>query len=214
MLARRALLSVLITPLAFAAGENTFRVRGSVHPGVVPFEIVVHAESIEDNGFSAIRAIEITSAGKPVQSIRYPDDKPIVPVISAAVSLTDVNCDGFKDLLVQSEVNVHGDAWYHLYLYEPSKGIFVLYPGFSKLPFQRVDCQSKIVKTHLNSGAAGCIYEDADYRWSGKRLIPIRIESQMSSDEAMETFTRTVERWHAGKRTITKKTVSAENCHA
>jgi hypothetical protein len=169
---------------------------------------------MEENHFSEILSVEITTGGRHVQSIQYSgEEKPAVPVVSEAVRLTDVNCDGFKDLLVQHDVGVHGDAWYRLYLFEPSKGRFVLYPRFSKLPFKTVDCQSKIVNTHLNSGAAGCIYEDADYRWSGKRLIPIRIESQMSSDEAMETFTRTVERWHSGKRTVTKKTVSAENCH-
>src|SRR5262249_33575640 len=100
------------------------------------------------------------------------------------------------------------------YLYEPSKRIFVLYPPFSKLPFTKVNCQTKIVKTYLNSGAAGCIYFSESYRWSGKRLRPVRIEQQMPSDDAMETFTRTIETWRSGKRTVTKKTVSGEDCHS
>lgn len=186
---------------------------GSVHPSLAPFEIVVHSESMEANWFSRILSLEITTGGRHVQSIRYSgEEKPTVPVISEAVFLADVNCDGFKDLLVQYAVNNHGDAWYHLYLFEPSKGIFVSYPPFSKLPFKTVNCQSKIVRTYINEGAAGCIYTSADYRWSGKRLLPVRIETQILSDDTTEKFIRTVESWRAGKRTVIKKTVSVA-CH-
>ena len=200
-------------PLACLAGSKTFRLSGSVHPGRAPFKIVVHAEPNGESGFNEILSVEITSGGRHVQSIVYKgEEKPTVSVLSQAVVLADINCDGFKDLLVQYQGNNHGNAWYHLYLFEPAKGIFVSYDPFSELPFRKANCHSKTITTYVNEGAAGCEYTSGEYRWSGKTLIPIRMETQ-ANDGNTDEFIRTVETWMAGKRRVDTKKISGNDCH-
>lgn len=89
----------------------------------------------------------------------------------------------------------------------------MLYPAFSGLPFESVNCRRKTVKTYLNSGAAGCVYTAAEYRWSGKKLEPVRVEKQDLNGESMEDFKRTIETWPNGRRKLQTKIVPANDCH-
>jgi len=203
--------------LAFAciAAAQSSSIDGIVHPSLPPFEFLVHYENTEGvfaEGFEGIDRIEVRSGGRHIQTIGFEGEDP--PLITAswgeAVSLQDVDCDGYKDLLVRANVGAHGDAWYHLYRFNPKRGAFEEYLEFSSLPFKSVDCSDKVVKTYVNSGAAGCAYESGTYRWVDGELLPVRIESQEAADRG---FTRTVRSWSDGKETVTKQSIGKGDCH-
>jgi hypothetical protein len=200
-----------------ALGQST-RFIATVHPNVPPFEFRVHVlkegEGLAE-GAGLIDRIDIRSEGRNVQTIRFAgEDAPIVYAPEEAVSVKDVDCDGYKDLLVRITVGVHGDTWYHLFRFNRARGKFVAYPPFSKLPLQEVDCRSKTIKTYVNSGAAGCAYETGVYRWVNGSLSPSRIEEKTVAEDG--TVTRTTRSWPNGKETVRKEQFNLntdDNCH-
>jgi hypothetical protein len=186
-----------------------------IQPSLPRFEFLVHeSSSVEANEARRITSIEILSAGKHLQSFQFPDDDdaPIDFAPGAPVTFEDVNCDGYKDLLVRQLVGIHGDAWYSLYLFDQVKHRFVVYPPFRQLPYVSTDCRTGHIKTYLNSGAAGCVYEAGWYRWAGRELVPSRTESQDGGDNG--SFIRTIEVWRNGKESIVLETqVPIDDCH-
>jgi hypothetical protein len=216
MLGRLSLLSLILSAAACVAAAQSSRFTGIVHPSVPPFEFLIHVGKNHgdlEEGFVAIDRIEIRSAGRLVQTIQFEgEDAPIVQAPwKEAVSLRDVDCDGYKDLLVRTTVGIHGDAWYHLYRFNPAQGKFVAYPRFSDLPLEKVDCRNKQITTYVNSGAAGCAYESGIYRWVNGELSPVRIETQEPTEDG--GFTRTVRSWPNGKETVHKQRVNGDDCH-
>jgi hypothetical protein len=176
----------------------------------------VHVDDKKDGsteGFHALDRIEVRSAERPVQTIQFVgEDTPTFRgPWKEAVSLQDVDCDGYKDLLVQMSVGIHGEAWYHLYLFNQARGQFVEYPRFSSLPLKKIDCRRKLITTYVNSGAAGCVYESGTYRWANGELLPMRIESQEIADD--RGFMRTVSSWSHGKEAIRKRRIDGDDCH-
>jgi len=216
MLTRLRLLPPIVFAIACVATAQSNRFVGIVHPSLPDFEFRVHVNDKKDGltkGFQAIDRIEVRSAGRPVQTIRFAgEDTPTFRgPWKEAVSLQDVDCDGYKDLLVQISVGVHGDAWYHLYRFNQARGLFVEYPRFSSLPLEKIDCRNKLITTYVNSGAAGCVYESGTYRWVDGELLPVRIESQEIANDG--GFTRVVSSWSNGKDTILKQRVDGDDCH-
>lgn len=206
-----ALLAFLVVSASAAASEHY---AGFVHKSLPRFDFTI-SEVDTGNGASRITSIEIRTSKKLVQTIHFDDDEnaPIGFSPEEMVTLEDVDCDGYKDLLVTSLVGVHGDAWYHLYRFDPSKHRFIEYAPFTDLPYSGVNCHTKIVKTYINSGAAGCDYEAGWYHWVKGNLLPLRIESQDAG--ANESYQRTIRVWRDGKEVIlSSMLVAADDCHA
>src|ERR1700730_1144704 len=142
MLIRLRLVPLIVFAVAYVATVQSDRFAGIVHPSLPSFEFRVHIDDKKDGpteGFHAIDRIEVRSAGRPVQRIQFVgEDTPTFRgPWKEVVSLQDVDCDGYKDLLVQMSVGIHGDAWYHLYRFNPARGLFVEYPRFSSLPLRK-----------------------------------------------------------------------------
>jgi hypothetical protein len=189
---------------------------GIVHGSLPRFDFAINeVDTGENNGGKRITSIEIRSSNKLVQTIRFEDDEnaPIDFAPGDLVTLEDVDCDGYKDLLVRSLVGVHGDAWYHIYRFNTASHHFIEYAPFTTLAYSGVNCHTKLVKTYVNSGAAGCIYEAGWYHWVGGALLPVRIESQEGGEDG--SFQRTIKVWRNGKEVVLSSTsVSANDCHA
>jgi hypothetical protein len=216
MLTRLRLLPAIVFAIACVATAQSNRFAGIVHSSLPPFEFSVHVDDKKDgstDGFHALDRIEVRSAERPVQTIQFVgEDTPTFRgPWKEAVSLQDVDCDGYKDLLVQMSVGIHGDAWYHLYRFNQARGQFVEYPRFSSLPLKKIDCRRKLITTYVNSGAAGCVYESGTYRWANGELLPMRIESQEIADD--RGFMRTVSSWSHGKEAIRKRRIDGDDCH-
>ncbi len=191
---------LLLVYTLFPARAQTTRLTGSVHPGSPPIEILVHNQ-IGEEEFAKIDRVDIRSRGHLLQTISFNGDEvPTVRLSGETVRLIDIDCDGYKDLLVQHSVGIHGDAWYHLFRFNPAENKFVAYRRFSELPFVSVDCGKKVVTTYVNSGAAGCFYESGIYRWEKGELVPVRMETQVASEENDGTFTRTIRTLRNGNR--------------
>ncbi|MGA2167755.1 MAG: hypothetical protein ABSG62_06045 [Terracidiphilus sp.] len=192
--------------------EALFGDRSRLSPSIL-FPIT-EANTEESSGAKRITSIDIHSAKKLVQTIRFEDDEdaPIDFAPGNLVTLKDVACDGYKDLLVRNLVGVHGDAWHHLYRFDPAKRQFVEYAPFIELAYKGVDCRTKVVKTYVNSGAAGCIYEAGWYQRVNGELFPVRIESQDEDDNS--SFLRTIRVWRNGKAIVlSTNSIPADDCH-
>ena len=216
MLTRLRLPQLIFFAVGCVATPQSGRFVGIVHPSLPPFQFRVHVENNPDaraEGFVAIDRIEVRSAGRYLQTIRFEGED--IPTVQGpwaeSVSLRDVDCDGYKDLLVRTSVGIHGDAWYHLYRFNQARRLFVAYPSFDILPLQKVDCRNKSITTYVNSGAAGCLYERGTYRWVSGELLPARIESQELADDG--GFTRVVRWWTNGKETVRKQRIDGDDCH-
>jgi hypothetical protein len=199
--------------MAITAGASTRELLGSVHRTLPPFRFTIY-EVGEGDGSKQITSIEIHSAERLVQTIRFDDDgnAPIDFAPGDPLTLQDVDCDGYKDLLVRNLVGVHGDAWYRLFRFDSSNRRFVEYGPFKDLAYKSVDCSTKLLKTYVNSGAAGCIYEAGWYHWVNQVLLPVRIESQDGGDNG--SFIRTIRLWRNGKEMVlSKNSVPVDNCH-
>lgn len=212
---RSAVLLVLIALSSQVAQSQSVHLTGEVRSGGPTLQIhYTGMVTDEANGFVVIPVITIRQRGKTLQTIRFSgEDVPAVRDANKAVQLRDINCDGYKDLLVEKITGVHGDSWYHLYLFNPRSETFVAYPRFSELPFKEVNCRSKEISTYVNSGQAGCVYESGLYRWVNEGLIPARIESQEANDGRNDTFTRTIQTWSGAERNVRKLEVPADDCH-
>ena len=203
----------MIFAVAITAGASTKQFSGIVYHSLPPFRFTIY-EVGEGDGPKRIASIEIHSAQKLMQTIRFDDEvnAPIDFAPGGPVILEDVDCDGYKDLLVRNLVGVHGDAWYRLFRFDFSERQFVEYGPFIDLAYKGVDCRTKLVRTYVNSGAAGCIYEAGRYHWIDHALLPVRIESQ--DDSKKGSFVRTIRVWRDGKDAVlSTKSIPADNCH-
>lgn len=207
------LLLICVTPLAGFAQTKHF--SGIVNPSLPRYAFVIHENgAASEDGPTEIQSIEVRSAGKLVQTIHYEndDDAPIDFAPGDMVTLQDIECNGYKDLLVRRSVGVHGDAWYDLYRFDPTRRRFNLYAPFSDLPYVGVDCKTGVIHTYVNSGAAGCMYSSGEYRWIHHKLEPVRIEDQEGGIGG--TFTRKVTIWRAGKGTVlSQRSIPQDDCH-
>ena len=206
------MLATLASSAILWGGTRTL--TGVVNPKLPRYQILVHEAGSDDDAGRQISQIDIRSGGKLIQTIRYSDDDeaPVGLAPGPDVRLEDVDCDGYNDLLVAKLVGRSGDSWYYLYRFSLKEQKFVEYSSFSELAYDGVNCSTKIVKTYVNSGAAGCRYEAGQYRWIEGALVPIRIESQDSNGDG---FVRTVRVYKGGKPTVvSEQKLSFENCHS
>jgi hypothetical protein len=155
-----ALLGFLIVLPCLWATE-TRRFTAKVAPTVVAFRFAVHingSEKPEENDARRVDWIEVRSGRRLVQTIRFADDDE-APIDfgdpKELVSLVDVDCDGYKDLLVRKSVEMWGATEDFLYLYDPNSRSFVAYPAFTQLQFWGVSCPAKLVNTYDREGWAG-----------------------------------------------------------
>lgn len=198
------------------ANAETKHIAGVVHPSLPQFDFAIYEIGNENNDAKRITSIEVRSVGKLVQTIRYEDNEnaPIDYAAGDIITLEDVDCDGYKDLLVRSSVGVHGNAWFILYLFDPSKHQFIEYAPFADLPYVSVSCRTGMVKTYVNSGAAGCAYQAGLYHWVNHVLLPVRIESQELVGWG-SPFRRTIRVWRNDKEIVlSEKSIPADDCHA
>jgi hypothetical protein len=209
--------------IVFAFAAHAQQITGTVHAGV-PITIDVHATKpadVDDAGmpWRDVDSIEIHSGSDLMQTIRY-TDKENQPRFNAdlglPVTLQDIDCDGYKDLLVSEAPGVHGDAAMYLYRFNVAQGRFVEYPAFHDLfAFKSVSCKTKTLKTYSNDGAAGCDYTSGTYRWVNGKLLPVRIEQQESSSISSRNFILTIRRWNGTKELASiRRTISGRDCHA
>jgi hypothetical protein len=215
VLTRSTRVALLALALLSVSAAQSSRVVGIIHRSLPPFEFLVYFDNNRGGlaeGAEPIDHIEVRSAGRHIQTIHFaPQDAPIVDGRWVeALSLRDVDCDGYKDLLVRKAAGIHGDDWYYLYRFNRARGVFVAYPRFSSLPLKNVNCGANIVTTYVNSGAAGCAYESGTYHWVDGELLPMRIESQEVTDGG---FIRTIRSWSTGTETVVKQIVDAHDCH-
>lgn len=193
---------------------ETRNLTGVVNPSLPRFQLLVHQTRVDGVDGKQILQVDVRSAGKLIQTIRYSDEDeaPTGFAPGPEVRFEDVDCDGYKDLLVAKLVGRSGDSWYYLYRFSPKERKFVEYAAFSDLAYDGVNCRTKIVKTYVNSGAAGCSYEAGQYRWIEGVLLPVRIESQ---DLSRDAFVRTIRTYKNGEPTVvSERKLSFEDCHA
>ena len=218
---RRVLMVVAVFGVAGACGfAQTRQFTGKVSDSLKSFEFTIHItppDRSRGEQAGSFDRIEVRSGGKAIQTIEFAkeDGKPVdFEPLESVTFLKDVNCDGYKDLLVRKSLGLVGDAWYFLFRFDPSQGRFVPYPPFSKLAYKGTDCPAKLVNVHVNTGGDGCYYESATYHWVGDELEPLRIEDQ--SDAGNRNLLRIVRVWRDGKEAV-ESTVTFKmggDCHA
>lgn len=201
--------------------SKTWRLAGSVAKSVPAFEFRVQIHGSDSSGEgegNPIEWIEILSGGKTVQMIRFSqdDDAPTdFGEMKEIVSLKDVDCDGYKDLLVLKDVGYGGvNTWYFLFRYNVRSGKFERYTKFEELPFREVNCRTKLVQTHNREGWAGCLYEEGTYRWVNGKLDPVRLEVSDAGDDNNHVV-REVYAWVKGKKRLqSRRSYPIDDCHA
>ncbi|MCU1286811.1 MAG: hypothetical protein JWO13_3161 [Acidobacteriales bacterium] len=205
-------LFILIGPPVSA---ETQKLVQKIHPSIPPIQLHVHKFLAgEDGWFQSIDWVEIRSGARKLQTIRFQENER--PTFhreqTDPVTFRDVDCDGYKDILIQKEMGIHGDTWYYLFRFNALSGKFVEYKQFVELPFVSVDCSSKVVKTYVNSGSAGCTYEDNQYKWVAGKLQLIRQELQDDAND-QQSFIRTIRTWQNGRQEVRQKKIVGEDCH-
>jgi len=219
MLNEKKLLSVIMLSVSAAGFGQTETFVGSINPRLPAVTITTQYEKSRDVDVEmakTISSIQIHFRNNIVQTIAYKQDDESQPVFHRypndhPVELKDVDCDGYKDLLVRLSEGIHGETWYHLYRYEPGKRSFVEYLKFTELPLVSVNYKSKTVKTSVNSGAAGCVYSAATYHWVRGELVPLRDEEQWPGKD--DNYTRIITDSTKGKAVVTQRNVSGKDCH-
>src|SRR5205085_2827784 len=106
-----------------------------------------------------------------------------------AVRFQDIDCDGYRDILIQKTIGTSANTWYYLFRFHLNTGRFVEYERFAKISFVSVNCKDKTVKAYAQQGQAGCAYESDGYQWVQGELKRIRRESQVYDDGE---FVRTI----------------------
>ena len=120
---RAVLLVIAELVCASVAFSQTVSFQAKVSSNLPVFQIEYSGIKNEVTGFSAINSIAIRQNEKTVQTIHFSgDDVSNVRDLREAVQLRDINCDGYKDLLIEFLTGIHGDWWYHLYLFQPEDG--------------------------------------------------------------------------------------------
>jgi hypothetical protein len=213
MVFQRLLAASLAVSAAFATSAQPSRIRAKVHPSIPAFEFRAHTVPGDAENSSDIDRIEVWQAGWRIQKILFEEqDQPLVFGPAPNVSIKDVDCDGYKDLLVRQATGSHGDSWYYLYRFDRGRMRFIEYPSFISLPLSKVDCGRNRLFTYVNSGGAGCRYESGEYRWQKGKLVPVRIESQDDPGDGL-TVIRTIRTWRNGKETVAKRNITGDDCH-
>lgn len=220
MLARDYVISVILSCSCFCGVAETRTFSGSVAASLAPYQFTAHfrgPESALAGGLGRIDSIEVRNGDTLLQTIRYSNDDDAPTEFGepgGLMSLVDVDCDGYKDLLVRKISGEAVNAWFYLYRFNPVSGKFLLYQTFDQLPYESVNCHTKLVHTHMKGALAGCLYEDGLYRWVHGELMPVRIETQDAGKDE-RAVERTVYAWrHGRKRLQSRNTFALEDCHA
>ncbi|MFC5861970.1 XAC2610-related protein [Acidicapsa dinghuensis] len=160
--------------------------------------------------------VDVLSGGQTLQSIEFSDDESPASFgpPEEQVELRDVDCDGYKDLLILKSVGYGGvNTWNYLYRYNVHSGKFERYPPFEEQPFVDVNCKTKTVHFYDRDGWAGCLYEEQYSRWVGGELKPARLVIQ--DPEGDDRVMRTIYIWRGGKKVVlSKRSYPVKDCHA
>ena len=120
----------------------------------------------------------------------------------------DMNFDGYKDIRLMSWWGATGNTGYTYWLFDPSKNIFVENSDLSSLSNSTPELQTKTIATHSVGGMAGCIYNNATYKFDGNgKLILIHSEKQDWVEES-KSFIKTIGELKDGK--IVTSTVAGD----
>jgi hypothetical protein len=191
---------------------ETQSVKGRVHPSLPAFDIRLHEQlRANDSDWARINWIDVRSEGRLIQTIRPPRQ----PFFSRQhrpplAYLRDVDCDGYKDLLVEGPGPGINKS-YDLYRFDPITENFIEYKPFAQLSFDSVSCKERIVKSYKQGGEVGCAYESDEYQWVQGELKHLRQESQLYDGEG---FVRKVRTWRDGKvKTRTRRILAGDDCH-
>lgn len=205
-----------LTLCGFAVRTKPFQLRGRAHADLPVLTITAKTRppQSEANGFLEVTAITIREGDRVVQTISFRDELPTTREGLNPISFEDIDCDGYRDIVVTQTVGVHGDTWERLFRFDPTIKKFVEVKGFEQYPSPEADCKRKILHTYVESGAAGCIYERGTYHWVAGKLEPLEKESQEASTDGRDAFVRTVDRWREGHHSRRIIKIPVDDCHA
>jgi uncharacterized protein YecT (DUF1311 family) len=146
------------------SGGRTFRF--AIHPSLPAFTFEV----------TPGREIQVSRPGAPLQRIDISgiEAEPEPFEDAGLFWAVDMNFDGYADLQLLTLRAATGNTRSAYWLYDPSKGTFEPHEELSGLISAVADPRAKLVRTHEKGGAAGLIFDDADYRWEGGRLVKVR----------------------------------------
>ena len=212
---------MLLLPCILLAQTEHFTAQ--IDPKLPEFKFVVHEQNELGPGISMtqkvrqIMAIDIWIGDKHTDRINF-GGSPELLGNEPAVSFEDVNCDGYKDLLVHSQSTGYVDLTvrYVWYLYDSEAARFGPRNFQKPIPFLRfvpkptINCEDKTVSGIVVEPKDECVYEKFTYHWVGDNLLPLQTENQKRSGKS---YVRTTEDWSSGKKTTQKQTIPADNCH-
>jgi len=202
-----------------ALGQNSRQLSGRVGPRMpsLTFRSTFEGGGADSEELGSLKRVDVLSNDQIIQTIQFPDDDSPLSFgpPEDQIRLEDVDCDGYKDLLVLKDVGYGGvNTWYFLFRYNVRSGKFERYSKFEELPFRKVNCTTKLVQTHNREGWAGCLYEEGTYRWVHGKLDPVRLEVSDPGEDASHVV-RTVYVWVKGKKRLqSRRWYPIDDCHA
>jgi hypothetical protein len=215
---RSIVLAIVVFALCgFATRTQPFRLRGRVRADLPVLTFVAPTTPFTDEYSVKSRMVTVHEGKQLVQTIWLADNPIVTFKEQNPLSLEDVDCDGYRDLAVTIESGIHGDTWERLFRFDPKLQKFVEVKGFEQYPSPEPECKLGILHTYVNSGAAGCMYEQGTYRWVGGKLEPLEKESQDLPDAEtgkISYFVRTIDRWQGGHRSRRTIKIPIDDCHA
>jgi hypothetical protein len=164
------------------------RYRCTLHAGGPTIGVVLIADSAENT----ISRIELRHESDTVPFQTLTEGETESPYRGADFFTTrDLDNDGFSDLLLLSEWGATGNAFYHVWRWNPSAQRFVFDSTLSAMsrptPLRGRAC----VSTRANGGRAGMIYDADTLCLEQGRWIRVAAESQQY-DDRLKAFVRVV----------------------
>ncbi len=208
----------LITPYNGAKlefGDVVTDVRGgaichfNIHNGLPVYNFYLRG-NVENNMIDQIETTKGNESKLLVQKIEAGMSEP-PPRGGNFFEAQDINFDGYKDIRLMSWWGATGNTGYRYWLFDPSKNVFVENSDLSSLSNPTPELQTKTITTHSVGGMAGCIYNNATYKFDGDgKLILIRSEKQDYVEES-KSFVKIIGELKDGK--MVTSTVAGDSCN-
>ena len=173
--------------------------------------VLVEVTQIGDNPDygEATYSVRVETDGETTQTLTFTGGR--ANEYLSAVYPTDVNMDGYADLLLMGIAGA-SDAFGTHYLYDPASGLFVEHPGLADFSVYRSTLypQTGYALNYLHDGAATDTW--ALYQWQGGQLTELARASLLNSEYEVysDKLEAKVERLVSGQwQTVYDETFSA-----